>query len=657
MLFKGRFQKRCRIATLIIGALLFVSLQAFAVNADSLPQVSLQEVLVDVTKTNPAILEALEHYRSVLAERSIATSEYFPRIGTTISAGPERTKGVPTNDEEKNLAATTATLYARQNLFNGGKTSAFVDETDARIKAAAFEVLTVANKVYLETAEAYINVLKTKELLKIAEQNAYTQEQIMRQVREKTEAGFNRVSELYNSESRFALSKGSFISRQQDLNQAVARFHRQFGRLLLPEQFVEPQPSYQAPDTLSETIDVAFKNHPALKVAKYNIQTRQFTFEKSKAAYWPTLDLELQGQYRDDTGGEEGATTQAGAYLTVNYDFWDGGLRSGVKARDLLELRKERQREYVERRNLNESVRLAWNIMEAEAAKKSYLVEHVMLSAKTLQAFKEEYFVGRRTLLDLLNMENEYTDAKLSRTDSEFAYLVSIYRLMQATGLLLHEHDTGLRETLQLPMDNREDLAGYEDIASNRDEDLQVDDADQCDNSAAGQTVEAFGCAAADRSIAGYPQEEGAQLPPYIAPKESIGPVNYRTMKETAAQEKEMAKTSKTVNKIVLEARPNSDYVTDEALNQLAQLVPTLNQTPDSDILIEGYIASDISSEENTALSERRAGLVRDFLVEHGVDQQRITVVGRGNDNPVASNDTSAGRKQNRRIEITVIPR
>ncbi len=634
--------------------LLSISASSVAGDEPVLPRVGLQEVLQDVTGTNPAILEALNAYKSVAAERSIATSEYLPTVGTQMSTGQEMTDGVPTNGEEKNLTATTATLFARQNLFNGGKTTAFVDETDARIKAAAYDVLDAANRVYLDTAEAYINVIRAKELLKIAEQNAYTQEQIMRQVREKTEAGFNRVSELYNSESRLALSKASFISRQQDLNQALAKFLRQSGRLLEPEQFVEPALSFKVPATLGETVEIAYHNHPALKVARYNIQTREYTSDKAAAAYWPTLDLELQGQFRDDAGGEEGQTTQTGAFLTFNYTFFDGGLRSGAKARDRQALNKERQRAYIERRNVNESVRLAWNIMEADVVKKNYLIDHVMLSAKTLTAFKEEYYAGRRTLLDLLNMENEYTDAKLSRTESDFSYLISLYRIMQAMGVLLDQYDPGLREQLGLPKDKQEDMAGYTDAVGDRDKDQVEDEVDQCDNSSPGVPAESFGCAKAYVSKVGYPREDQLNQTPYIAPMESTGPVNYTTVKEAAQQAGNVAEPAAEPSVIRLEVRPNSDLLTDEAMARLDALVKELQPQPKLAILVEGYIASDISSEENTALSERRANLVKAYLAERGIDAGRITVAGRGNENPLASNSTAAGRKMNRRIEVTI---
>ena len=619
----------------------------------SVESVGLQQVLENVTKTNPSILEAMRQYRGVVAERSIATSEYYPIIGAELSTGPERTDGVPTDYEEKNLIANTATLFARQNLYNGGKTSAFVNETDARIHAAAFEVLNVANGVYLDVAEAYINVVKSRNLLSIAEANSFTQERIMRQVREKTEAGFNRVSELYNSESRLVLSKGNYISRQQDLNQALVVFHRLFGRVLEPAQFVEPKPSFQVPSTLPETVKIAFEKHPALKVAKYNIEKTRYSYKKSSAAYYPTLDLELRGQYREDNGGEEGETNQSGAYLTLGYTFFDGGFRKGAKARDHQAIRKEYQRSYIERRNLNETVRLAWNIMEAEQQKKNYLSEHVKLSAKTLGAFKEEYYVGRRTLLDLLNMENEYTDAEMSLAQSQFSYLTSLYQLMQATGAMLTEYDTGLRDMLNLPeevdVDAEYQKEEYEDLGlvSNRDQDIVLDIIDQCDNTKEGFATKQSGCEKEDVNKTGYPHEDGLQILPYITAEDYSAPVEKFDLIEAGNAEL-------SGEKLTLEVKADSKLLTTEARVALDDFAAKIVGQPDVKVLIEGYTASDNATEENIALSERRANLVKDIMVNRGIDEGQITAIGRGVDNPKAGNDTREGRTMNRRVEISV---
>lgn len=660
------------VLTVGFGIIALIPATISAAQNSQLSQVSLQEVLVDITKTNPSILEALEYYQGVVEERSIATSEYLPTIGTEITAGPETTKGVSTEESieqddgstlieevRQDLTTTTATLYARQNLFNGWKTSAFVKETDARIKAAAYEVLNVANSAYLTTAEAYINVVKAAKLLEIAKQNALTQEKIMRQVREKTNAGFNRVSELYNSESRLALSKGSYISRQQDLNQALAVFHRQYGRFLAPEQFVTPAPEYLVPSSLEETVEKAFAHHPALMVAEHNIETRRYTYEKSSAAYWPTLDLELQGQYRNDTGGEEGDTAQAGAYLTFNYTFYDGGLRSGIRARDRQSIRKEHQRAYIERRNVNQTVRLAWNIMEAEQNKQEYLTEHVLLSAKTLDAFKEEYYVGRRTLLDLLNMENEYTDAKISEADSHYSNLTAVYRIMQATGELLDEHETGLRQLVNLPKNQKDEIDDevYEDLDLNRDQDNMVDTLDQCDNTVKDPTTNLYGCADTPPAVlVGYPHTDDSEFSPYIIP-EAAAPVPSNDGMDGSEQLEQNRFTDdidSLISALTLEAKPNSDFVTEDAKNQLAVYTSSLLLHPQVSIVIEGHVASDNDTQENLDLSKRRAEIVKEFMMARGIPEHRISVIGKGGREPLISNSTSAGRKQNRRIEIRI---
>ncbi|NDY72146.1 TolC family protein [Desulfobacter hydrogenophilus] len=271
-----------------------------ASEAGNLDPMPLNDILKDIIKTNPDIIATRDNYRSVLEELSIAESGYYPKIGAEVSVGPEITDGVDTNDQREDYIASRALIYLRQNLFKGGETKAFVEETDARILSAAYEVVTVANRVFLEAVEAYINVLKARELLAFSQQNVMTQERILSQVKERTTAGFTRVSDLTNSKARLSLARGNLISAQQDLNHAVVKFHRQFGRVLQPEQFVMPEPAFKFPDTVEKTIDFAFRNHPALEVATFNIHARKFAYERTKGAYWPSLDLELKAQYEND---------------------------------------------------------------------------------------------------------------------------------------------------------------------------------------------------------------------------------------------------------------------------------------------------------------------------------------------------------------------
>jgi len=602
----------------------------------------LSEVLTIVTRTDPEIMEALSQYRSVQSERSIATSGYWPTIGTELSGGREFTDGVDTNDERESLTASSATLYARQNLFSGGRTSAFVGETDARILAAAYEVLNVANRVYLETTEAYLNVIQAVELLRLSEENALTQEKILEQVREKSAAGFGRASDLKNSEARLALARSNYISKQQDLNQAVVRFHRRFGRLVKPAAFVTPEPAFQFPQTVEETVAVAFRNHPALEVAEYNIQVRKYSFEKAKADDWPSIDLELKAQHRNDINGEPGDTDQYSAMLKLNYVLFDGGLREGEQNKNFQSIHKENQRAYIERRNVNESVRLAWNIMQAEEHKRQYLNAHVELSYETLEAFKEEYYIGRRTLLDLLNMENEYNAAKNASAESIFSNLIAYYRVSEATGMMVKEYDTGLRSYLNLPAEEQFDLERCEMLDPDRDRDSTEDVQDQCDNSIPGVLTPPSGCIEDKAIHVGY--QEPTDLSPYIqVPQGTPEELNLKIDK---------LKPQQSFHLDTIHFASGSAELTDYSRQKLQYIAAQLKAAGNFMIEVIGHTDNVDSAQYNQALSVARAQSVYSELIRLGLEEGDLQFSGRGEQEPIATNDTEEGRLKNRRIEF-----
>lgn len=615
---------------------------ATAIDNQATTPLPLSEVLTIVTRTDPEIMEALSQYRSVQSERSIATSGYWPTIGTELSGGREFTDGVDTNDERESLTASSATLYARQNLFSGGRTSAFVDETDARILAAAYEVLNVANRVYLETTEAYLNVIQAVELLRLSEENVLTQEKILEQVREKSAAGFGRASDLKNSEARLALARSNYISKQQDLNQAVVRFHRRFGRLVKPEAFVTPEPAFQFPKTVEETVAVAFRNHPALEVAEYNIQVRKYSFEKAKADDWPSIDLELKAQHRNDINGEPGDTDQYSAMLKLNYVLFDGGLREGEQNKNFQSIHKENQRAYIERRNVNESVRLAWNIMQAEERKRQYLNEHVALSFETLEAFKEEYYVGRRTLLDLLNMENEYNAAKNASAESIFSNLIAYYRVSEATGMMVKEYDTGLRSYLNLPAEEQSDLERYEMLDPDRDRDSSEDVQDQCDNSIPGVLTPPSGCIEDKAIHVGY--QEPTDLSPYIqVPQGTPEELNLKIDK---------LKPQQSFHLDTIHFASGSAELTDYSRQKLQYIAAQLKAAGNFMIEVIGHTDNVDSAQYNQALSVARAQSVYSELIRLGLDEGDLQFSGRGEQEPIATNETAEGRLKNRRIEF-----
>jgi outer membrane protein OmpA-like peptidoglycan-associated protein len=98
----------------------------------------------------------------------------------------------------------------------------------------------------------------------------------------------------------------------------------------------------------------------------------------------------------------------------------------------------------------------------------------------------------------------------------------------------------------------------------------------------------------------------------------------------------------------------DSDELTPSSRDNLRRLASSLEKYPNTRVMIVGHTDTQGGTDRNQSLSERRAQALASFLEQIGVNRSRMTALGRGDAEPIASNDTDAGRQWNRRIEIAI---
>jgi outer membrane protein OmpA-like peptidoglycan-associated protein len=98
----------------------------------------------------------------------------------------------------------------------------------------------------------------------------------------------------------------------------------------------------------------------------------------------------------------------------------------------------------------------------------------------------------------------------------------------------------------------------------------------------------------------------------------------------------------------------DSDMIKGNAQSNLSKLAASLKKYPDTDLMIVGHTDAQGSDSYNQSLSERRASAARAYLASQGIASTRLKVAGRGESEPIASNDDDAGRAQNRRVEVAI---
>jgi len=99
----------------------------------------------------------------------------------------------------------------------------------------------------------------------------------------------------------------------------------------------------------------------------------------------------------------------------------------------------------------------------------------------------------------------------------------------------------------------------------------------------------------------------------------------------------------------------DSDVIRSDAAQNLRSLASSLAKYPNTDLLIVGHTDAVGTSDYNQMLSQRRAAAAANYLASQGVSSARLQAVGRGETEPIATNDTEAGRQANRRVEIAIV--
>lgn len=668
--------------------LLFSLFLCFGAHAEEGKHIlTLREALSTISRTSPEINEAIQVFESVNGELKMAETGYNPTVEAYLSGGKEITDGVDTNGVKQDLNASKASISLKQNIFNGYGTTQHVRETKARAMAAAYDVLNTANKVFLASSEAYVKVLMEKELLDTAYENVTVQAQILEQIQEKTKSGFGKISDLTSAQARLALSRANYVSQQQTLKQAIVQFHRQMGRFIKADEFAMPDQTYQLPTNADEMVEIAFMVYPAINVADYNIVSKKYGKKRAMAGYYPKIDFEMSAARNTNTGGDEGSTNIYSAMLTLNYNIYDGGMTAAEKKKKEADILKEYERGYIERRNLIETVRLAWAIKESEDAKLPFLGDYVELTRKTRDAFVEENKLGRRTLLEVLNMENEYQTSKTTLIRSRYTSVLAYFRLLQVTGVFLTEYENGLARKLGLPdLHNIDKLEDYNKLKDNRDTDAVKDYRDQCQESFIFQTSP-YGCENTDGVDVGYKIPD--KFEPYIKPNngslesldalpapKTVGKVTLESLdalpapKKTNEQKNLPAKLASNVvpkifdagTKVQTKSMPNLTFkynsyeLTDEALAVILRIAKELrNEKGEYTLKIYGHTDNAGTPEANKELSKMRVISVHKQLMSLGIPRAVMLGLGKGDTMPVAPNDTVEGRAQNRRIEFKLI--
>ncbi|MDP5291617.1 TolC family outer membrane protein [Oceanimonas sp. CHS3-5] len=401
---------------------------------------TLEEAVTQTLMTHPKVKEAFHLYQSRQYDHDEAFAGYLPTLDANAGIGYEYTDspGVRDGDPraDKTLTRKEAGLSLRQMLFDGFKTPSNVHRTQAEADAQRYALLSDAENIALQVAEVYLDVLRQDEIVELSRRNLATHEQIQSDIQRRTNSGVGSTADLNQINGRVARAYSNMTAAENNLRDAQSQFMSLVNSM--PGDVRQPQPDANyVPATLEDALVMAQDNHPTLMSASFDVEAAHQQHRDAKSGFYPTVNIELDSNWNDDIDGVRGHNNDFTAMVRMRYNLFNGGADL-ARSRSTSALEMQAKDIHMNaHRQVEEGMRLAWAAYESLGRQKDFLQRHVEASYDTVDAYKKQFSLGNRTLLDVLNTENELFEARRSYINAEYDQLLAEYRIMNASGRLL----------------------------------------------------------------------------------------------------------------------------------------------------------------------------------------------------------------------------
>jgi adhesin transport system outer membrane protein len=407
---------------------------------------TLEEAVAQALSSSPEVARAVNALRAREQEVAGAQAGYRPTVDLSAGYGYEYTDSPGTRaagDDAVELDRGEFGVSATQLLFDGYGTKSEIERQEARRASAAGDVKAIAEAIAADAAIAYVDLLRFTELESLSEESLQVHLRIQDQIRLRSDAGVGRRADLDQVDSRVALAEANLVAAQVNRLDAETTYRRVIGQLPGGGLMMPQVRAGELPGSLEEAITLANAANPQLEVAGADIAAAEALHRAARQEYYPRVTLELGGNLDNNEDGVSGYRNDLSAMLRLRYNLYRGGAdtaRVREAAYNVNEAKEIRSRTY---RQLEEAVRLAWAAYEATARQVPLLEAQVTAAIATREAYEKQFNIGQRTLIDLLNSENEVLDGQVSLVNAKADRLNAYHRLFEAMGRLVEHFGVG----------------------------------------------------------------------------------------------------------------------------------------------------------------------------------------------------------------------
>lgn len=425
-------------------SLLAVSAVLAATALTTVHATSMQEAVAQAISTHPDVLRNEKNRDAIGHKIDEARAGFRPTLDVTMGTGWEQSMNNSTRNRPGrgsksawvDLWRNEARVVGRQMLFDGHQTASQMMQQKMRFESANFHIQDVRNVIALRAIEAYLDVLRTRELVALNEDSLKTHLDLMDRIQTRVNAGRSSGADVQQAQGRVALAKANLEAAKGDEKTAEAAYLEAVGAM--PNNPVKPDaPFASMPGNTRAAIDRAMANSPVIKSGQADIAAAKAEKAEAECRFCPRIEAELSASRNKNLDGTKGWNDDNMAMIYYRQNLYNGGHDvAQVAERESVVQGAVDQLEF-DRRQLEKAVIGAYTDMQTAQARLEPLAAHVEAAQATRNAFSEQFDLGQRTLLDLLDSEVELVNARAALITGKYQADAGAYGVLAYTGDLV----------------------------------------------------------------------------------------------------------------------------------------------------------------------------------------------------------------------------
>ncbi len=400
-------------------------------------QANVYSALQSVYDTNPIIGQERQKVNLARAQLDSAKTNLQPYLGLTGNVGMAQTD---INGYSLDYAPMQYGIEVQQNVFQGGAMFAKIKSGYGMLSAANANLYAVQQDVFLEAINAYVEVLNAQAVLELNENNLRVLREYYKFVDDGYIVGRLTKTDVSQASARMEMAKYGLADAQAQYDNAIETFRRIYGAT---EDVYENIDVDMVQDLFPGSVQVAeeqaLRRHPVLTALGEQEAAIKQNMTVAYSSWLPSIDVRGAIQRLDNIPILDDVTdSRVGVYLKVPLYDKGNALANSDKVRANVATVQEQIKNA--RRVIVENLRSAWNLYMAQKSAIVATQASIDANKMALDGIRDEQKRGRRTVLDVLNAEQELLNSRVAHTRAKYAQVSAFFAVLAAIGELTPEN-------------------------------------------------------------------------------------------------------------------------------------------------------------------------------------------------------------------------